>query len=75
MGMDLRPWVQGNQAAEQIEMPGIHWVVFYEPDDDLDRTAASTQPVDRSLRRLFRRFPLWNDPAFHPFERGPPASR
>jgi hypothetical protein len=75
MGMDLHPLVQGNQAVEQIEMLGIQCVVFYEPDDDLGRTAASTQPVDSTLRRLFRRFPLWNDPAFHPFERGPPASR
>jgi len=62
-------------AVEQIEMLGIRCVVFHEPDDDLGRTAACTQPVDRSLRRLFRRFPLWNEPAFRLFERGPPASR
>ena len=46
-------------AILHVEMAGIRYAVFREPDDEMGYTAACTEPLERSHRRVFRRFPLW----------------
>jgi hypothetical protein len=59
--------------VEEVELTGVRWAVFREPDDNLGLTAACTEPISGSIRQVFRRLPLWE---FHDSSRGkrdPPA--
>jgi hypothetical protein len=47
-------------AVTWLEASGARCATFYEPDDELGWTAACTEPLDHSCRRLLRRFPLWH---------------
>jgi hypothetical protein len=53
------------EAALRLEIAGIRYVMFYEPDDELGHTAICTEPVRREFRREFRRYAMWG-------ARGPP---
>lgn|GEM_PF-1697730 len=48
-------------ALAQLELQGVHFALFYEPDNNLGYTAACSEPLSANLRRLFRRFPLWSE--------------
>lgn len=61
-----------HDAVARIEQAGVRCVAFHEPDDGLGDTAACTEPVRGACRRVFRRYPLWDETASSP-ERGPPA--
>lgn len=49
-------------AGAQIELAGIRYQTFYEPDNSLGHTALCTEPISGIYRRMFRRFPLWRVP-------------
>jgi hypothetical protein len=66
---------QLHDAVARAELAGIRCVVFSEPDDELGDTAACTEPVLASGRRVFRRFALWRSPAGNGWARGPPERR
>lgn len=39
---------------------GIEFTTFYEPDDDLGKTAIATIPIQsKEQRKLFKKFQLW----------------
>ena len=47
-------------AASRLDVVGLPYVLFWEPDDALGVTALATRPVTTEQeRRLFRRYPLW----------------
>jgi hypothetical protein len=46
-------------SIEKLDLRGIRFVVFHEPDDQMGFTAASTEPLKSIHRREFRNFPLW----------------
>jgi len=46
-------------ALERVNLRGIQFVLFHEPDDQMGYIAACTQPLTVSYRREFRDFPLW----------------
>ena len=60
------------EAVEQAELAGVQSFVFYEPDNGLGLTAACTEPITGSIRRVFRRIALWQQPDRCVDERGPP---
>lgn len=47
------------EALAQTEAHGVRWVTFYEPDCDYGLTAACSEPLPLSHRRIFRAFQLW----------------
>ena len=63
-----------HEAVARIRFAGIECFVFFEPDDDMGYTAACTQPVQASYRRVFKRFPLWGASNSHQEARGPPPA-
>ena len=65
---------QLQQVVEQVEFKGIRCAVFYEPDDHLGWTAACTEPITSTSRRVFQRLPLWREAETNLCERGPPAA-
>lgn len=46
-------------SVEKIEAAGIRCIIFHEPDHGMGYTAACSEPVSGSQRRVFRTFPLW----------------
>ena len=46
-------------SIERLNLRGIQFVVFHEPDDQMGFTAACTQPLIAAHKREFRNFPLW----------------
>ena len=59
--------------VEKVELTGVRWVVFREPDDNLGLTAACTEPIRGSIRHVFRRLPLWESHDSGRGKRDPPA--
>jgi hypothetical protein len=62
-------------SVEKIETAGIRCVVFHEPDDDMGYSAACSEPVRGTLRRVFRSFPLWKLAEAIQKARPPPENR
>ena len=52
---------------------GIRHVLFYEPDDGMEHTPLSTEPITGEVRRVFRTLPLWGSLGRCHRARGPPA--
>lgn len=50
-------------AVEHAHLAGIRMAVFCEPDYNLGITAACSEPLNGVHRRVFRRLPLWREPA------------
>jgi hypothetical protein len=46
-------------AVELIEHQGVRLFTFYEPDFPQGYTAACSEPVAGSRKRLFKKFRLW----------------
>lgn len=46
-------------AVAKIELAGIRYEIFYEPDDDMRYTAACTEPISSKHRHIFRKFSIW----------------
>jgi hypothetical protein len=59
-------------TVERARLSGIRIALFHEPDHDLGFTAACTEPLTGSIRRVFHRLSLWREPVTHPPARGPP---
>ena len=50
------------QAVAKIEMSGIRYALFFEPDDGMGYTAICTEAIQAQRQRLFRSFRLWTRP-------------
>ena len=61
-----------HRAARRVELWGLRYVLFTEPDDDLGETALCTEPVQDVDRRCFRPFRLWSGRELD-LARGPPS--
>jgi len=59
--------------VERARLAGIRIAVFDEPDDGLGITAACTEPLTGSIKRVFRRLPLWCEQVTSAAPRGPPT--
>lgn len=59
-------------VVERACLAGIRSEIFDEPDNDLGLTAACTEPVCGSTRRVFRRMPLWSERVIYAHSRSPP---
>lgn len=46
-------------ALERIDLQGIQFVLFHEPDNGIGFSASCTEPLREIYRREFRDFPLW----------------
>ena len=62
------------EALERIQAAGIRCAVFHEPDDGIGYSAACTEPLAGSRRRVFRRFSLWDDGHLPLRARPPPGA-
>ena len=49
-------------AIARIEMSGIRYALFFEPDDGLGYTSACTEAIQPHQQRVFRSFRLWTTP-------------
>lgn len=50
------------QAVAKIEMSGIRYALFFEPDDGMGYTVVCTEAIQARGQRLFRSFRLWSRP-------------
>lgn len=46
-------------AERHLIRNGIKYHKFYEPDNDLGFTSITTEPLDFSMKPLFKKFSLW----------------
>jgi hypothetical protein len=60
-------------VVEEVELIGVHWVVFHEPDDNLGLTVACTEPIRGTIRRALQHLPLWQPHVLCHGKRDPPA--
>ena len=48
-------------ASRRLQLRGIRFSLFQEPDMENQATALATEPIPGPLRKVFSKYPLWKE--------------